>query len=67
MTPLQERAVVVLWARRQFNTAEIADLIGAPEHEVERLTSAARETAREIRRAEGAVSAVVFGDWDGAA
>lgn len=48
MTPLQEQAVVVLWASGQFDTADIAELVLASEADVHRLTRCARDVAREL-------------------
>jgi hypothetical protein len=55
MTPLQAKAVIVLFESGHFNTADIADLLLAAEADVVRLLQAQRDIVREMYRDHGAV------------
>jgi DNA-directed RNA polymerase specialized sigma24 family protein len=50
MDEMQARAAMVLYDSRQFDTADIARLLGASEAEVHRVLRAARDLVRQFYR-----------------
>lgn len=50
MTPLQAKAVLVMFESRHFDTADIAELLCLPEAAVARTITASRDIVREMYR-----------------